>query len=227
MPITCVLFDFAWTTFAPSPDEWVRPAAEQAGVETSPAEAVRIIADFDSALRRTVVDPAHVARDLDPNVHRQSITTILGEIDGVGPEFAIALYEAMTSAAGWSPYPDVLPTLQALRSAGLRIGVVSNIGWDIRKSFVHHGLEDLIDAFILSYEVGHAKPAREIWAAALSAMGAAADETIMVGDHPAGDGGAAVAGIPALILPLVLTSAHPRGLDLVLAATGAPAIRAS
>lgn len=219
MAITCVLFDFAWTTFAPSPERWVLPAAERVDVTVSPADAERIIADFDEALRRTVTDPAHVARDLDTDVHRQSITTILGGIDGVGPDFAIALYEAMTAADGWSPYPDVRPTLESLRSAGARIGIVSNIGWNIRKSFVHHGLADLVDAFVLSYEVGHVKPEPAIWAAALDALGATAGETLMVGDHPAGDGGAATAGIPALVLPLVLTPQQPRGLDLVLSAT--------
>lgn len=219
-PITAVLFDFAWTTFAPSVEDWVLAAAEDMEVDATPDQGRRIIRRFDERLRETAVDPDHITRDLDPQVHRTAILSILTDIEGVSPAFAASLYEGMVGPRGWMPYRDTASTLERLHELGARIGVVSNIGWDIRKNFAHQGLADLVDAYVLSYEVGYTKPAPKIWAAALAALDVSPSQTLMVGDHPATDGGAVASGIAALVLPMVESPDSERGLQRVLPMVG-------
>jgi HAD superfamily hydrolase (TIGR01509 family) len=217
-PVTTVLFDFAWTLFASDPDRWVGSAAALIGREVAAGEAQRIAADFAELLRTTATDPAHIARDLDPQVWDRAILAVLQQIRGVDRPFARALHE--TRAEALEPYADTSSTLAALRARDIRLGVVSNIGWDIRKCFVRHGLDRYIDAFVLSYEVGFVKPDVRIWRTALDALAAQPDRTLMVGDHPSGDGGSVAAGIPALVLPMVSSPAQLRGFEHVLTLAG-------
>ncbi len=212
--ITCVLFDFAWTLFAGDPDEWVRGAAAAIGRPVAPGEPEMISAELAERLRSTATDPDHIGRDLDPEVFALALPAILRQIPGVEPEFAAALFE--NHLASLIPYADVPATLATLRERGVRVGIVSNYGQDIRPAFARHGLDGLVDAYVISYEVGFVKPELEMWRTALKIMQAEPEQTLMVGDHAAGDGGAIVAGITALILPLVPSPRLPRGLDRVL-----------
>ncbi|MGV9766075.1 HAD family hydrolase [Micromonospora tulbaghiae] len=212
-PVTTVLFDFAWTLFARNSERWVGNAAASVGRTLAAGEAHRIAGDFAELLRKTATDPAHIARDLDPRVWDRAILTVLEQIPGVDQALASVLHE--THAEAIEPYADTVATLSALRDSGVRIGVVSNVGWDIRKCFARHGIDGHVDAFVLSYEVGFVKPDPRIWVAALEALHAEPGQTLMVGDHPAGDGGSVVAGIPALILPMVSSPAQNRGFEYV------------
>jgi HAD superfamily hydrolase (TIGR01509 family) len=212
--ITCVLFDFAWTLFAGDPDAWVHGAAAQIGRPVTPGEPEMISAEFAERLRSTANDPNHIRRDLDQAVFGHALPAILRQIPGVTPEFADALFENYLPSL--APFTDVHDTLTELRARGVRVGIVSNFGRDIRPAFERHGLDGLVDAFVISYEVGFVKPEPEMWHTALKILQAEPEQTLMVGDHAAGDGGAIVAGITALVLPLVPTPRLPRGLDRVL-----------
>jgi putative hydrolase of the HAD superfamily len=211
--LTTVLFDFAWTLFACDPDKWVSEAAALIGRPVTSGEPERITAEFAELLRATAADPEHIARDLDPVVWDRAILTVLQQIRGVDVRFANALRE--THSAAVQPYADTEATLAALKANGIRVGVVSNIGWDIRKCFVRHGIDQYVDLFVLSYEVGAVKPDERIWRAALDGLGAVPQETLMVGDHPSGDGGSVIAGIAALVLPMVSSPRDKRGFDHV------------
>jgi HAD superfamily hydrolase (TIGR01509 family) len=101
---------------------------------------------------------------------------------------------------GWSPYADTEATLRGLRAAGVPVAVVSNIGFDIRPLFKAWDLLDLVDAFVLSYEVGHCKPDLAIFSRACAELGVAPERAVMVGDTPA-DAAAVRAGLSALVLP--------------------------
>ncbi|SBT40514.1 HAD family hydrolase [Micromonospora auratinigra] len=213
-PVTTVLFDFAWTLFARDSERWVGNAAASIGRTLADGEAHRFAGDFAELLRETATDSAHIARDLDPRVWDRAILAVLEQIPGVDQALASALHD--THAEAIEPYADTVATLSALRDSGVRIGVVSNVGWDIRTCFARHGLDGHVDAFVLSYEVGFVKPDPRIWGAALEALRATPRQTLMVGDHPAADGGSVSAGIPALILPMVDSPAQQRGFDTVL-----------
>ena len=117
-------------------------------------------------------------------------TDIAGRADAVSAR--------VLEPAGWILYADALPTISALRAAGVSVGVLSNIGFDIRPHLNAWGLGDL--PATLSYEIGRTKPDPKIFLAACAAVGAAPERTLMVGDTPK-DAGAVTAGLKAFIVP--------------------------
>ena len=50
-------------------------------------------------------------------------------------------------------YPDTAAVLRAARDAGLTVGVLSNIGYDIRPAFEREGVADLVDHALLKPEL--------------------------------------------------------------------------
>lgn len=120
------------------------------------------------------------------------------------------LYDRHMSPAAWRPYPDAAEVLAELRARGVPVAVVSNIGWDLRPVFAAHGLAELVDAFVLSYEFGRQKPDPAIFLAACEALGVAPQDTLMVGDDREADGGAAALGCPVHFVDHLLTAYHRR-----------------
>lgn len=109
--------------------------------------------------------------------------------------------------------------LAAIRARGVRIALVSDIHFDLRADLAEHGIAELIDAYVLSFEHGFQKPDPRMFTLALDAVGIEPGEALMVGDRASHDGGAASVGIATLILPM-LTELVPRGLDVVLRLVG-------
>ena len=98
--------------------------------------------------------------------------------------------------------PGAPETLDALRAAGLRVGICSNAPYRpdaLRAQLVQLGLADRLDSATYSAEVGWRKPAGQLFAAALTALGTSAEMTVMVGDAVREDvGGAQAAGMRAI-----------------------------
>jgi len=240
-----VLFDFAGTLLVPVPaTEWVREvtgalgrdldeaagaaADHDAGADHDAvgdlAAGVDLAARLEQAGRPGGPEPAHVPpelaadyarRDVSVQLHRSAYAGLLGSVTGPGSALTTALYDAGTQPSGWTPYPDAGPTLAALRDDGVRIAVVSNVGFDLRAVFAGHGLAGLVDEWVLSCELGVMKPAAEIFTAALRQLGVAAADALMVGDNPRADGGAVDVGIRTLVLPYS-PARQPHGLAAVL-----------
>jgi putative hydrolase of the HAD superfamily len=109
--------------------------------------------------------------------------------------------ETMMAAIRFRAFPDAIPALGSLRERGLALVCVSN--WDVSLTRVLErcGLGGLLDGVVTSAAVGAAKPATEIFAAALKLAGCEPAEALHVGDTPDEDlAGAAAAGIPALLI---------------------------
>jgi len=89
------------------------------------------------------------------------------------------------------PAPDALAALQALRSAGLRTGLISNAGVTsapyLRELLAWQGFAGLLECLVFSDELELAKPDPRIFAHALSRLGVAAGEAVFVGDSPLHD----------------------------------------
>jgi putative hydrolase of the HAD superfamily len=79
-------------------------------------------------------------------------------------------------------YPESAPTLNALRGAGLAVGVCSNWGWELDPYLAEVGLLELVDAGVTSARAGARKPHPFIYAASLEALGVAPHQVIFVGD---------------------------------------------
>lgn len=197
------------------PVAWVTAAAADCGVALDRGKAT-VLADRIATAGGLpgVANPARVPpqlseawanRDLYEEAHRAAYTGLAATVPCDIPGMAEAVYARIEKPDGWQVYPDALPTLTALYAAGVKIGVVSNIGFDIRPILDAWGISGLCDAIVLSYEAGYIKPDPKIFLKACAAMGVSAERTLMVGDTAA-DAGAAKAGCTALVL-----SAAPAG----------------
>src|SRR4029077_17251013 len=99
-------------------------------------------------------------------------------------------------------YEDVLPVLERLRGAGLKIGLVSNSARDVHAFARHHALE--IDAGISSFHHGKTKPHASIFRAVLDLLEVAPSEAAMVGDTIEADiEGALALGMQAVLVDRV------------------------
>jgi HAD superfamily hydrolase (TIGR01509 family) len=153
-------------------------------------------------------------RDLSSDAHRAAYVGLAATVETGIPGLPDALYERLLRPDGWLPYADTAATLSELRAADVPVAVVSNIGFDIRPLFAAWGLADLVDAFVLSYEVGRCKPDPAIFLWACGQLGVDPERALMVGDTPA-DAAAVRAGCAALVLPAASPGA-PNGLAAVL-----------
>ena len=140
-------------------------------------------------------------RDLSAEAHRRIWTSLFARADAVVPGASSALYDRVMHPSAWRPYRDARPTLAALRARGIALGIVSNVGLDLRPVLRSHGMLDLIDTLALSYEHGAAKPAPSLFRSACAALGVPPERTLMVGDDPATDGEAGAAGLQVFVLP--------------------------
>jgi HAD superfamily hydrolase (TIGR01549 family) len=80
-------------------------------------------------------------------------------------------------------FDDVLPCLERLHAAALRIGLVSNTSRALDRAMAHFGLTPYVDAAVASAQVGIMKPEPEIFLVALDQIGARPEEAAMVGDN--------------------------------------------
>ena len=97
-------------------------------------------------------------------------------------------------------WEESIPTLRELRARGIRTAIVSNCDHGTRGVVERLGLEEEVDAVILSFEVGMAKPAEGIYRAALDALGAQPHQALFVDDQVGYCDGAARLGIATALL---------------------------
>ena len=208
--IEAVLFDFHGTLAqVEEPVAWVTKAASACGTTLERVRATSLADRLVTAGRpggdRPARIPPHLAevwadRDLYPEAHRAAYVglteTVSTGIDGLDD----ALYDRVVDADGWVGYSDTVPVLTRLRAAGIPTAIVSNIGFDLRPIAEALGFADLVDAMVLSYEVGRTKPDPAIFMMACETLRVDPERVLMVGDTPA-DAGATAAGCLTLVLP--------------------------
>jgi putative hydrolase of the HAD superfamily len=197
--LRAVLFDVDFTLARPGPelgpDGYVR-AGERHGLslEASRYEAARDAALVD--LRR------HPELEHDDEIWFRFTERI---VRGMGGDADSAYDCAIEITRGWERhenfelYEDVPQALAALRTAGLRIGLVSNSARDVREFARHHALD--VDAGISSFHHGRTKPHASIFRAVLDLLDTEPAEAAMVGDTIADDiEGARALGMQAILL---------------------------
>jgi putative hydrolase of the HAD superfamily len=90
---------------------------------------------------------------------------------------------------------DTVPFLEWLRSRGAATALVSNCADTTRGLLGYLGIIPLVDAVVLSCEVGSMKPYPEIYATALEELGVAAVDAVFIDDQPTFCVGAEAVGI--------------------------------
>jgi HAD superfamily hydrolase (TIGR01509 family) len=213
-PIRGVIFDFH-STLGEELDRpgWIRAAWARLGRggEPDPRLAADLAAHLEVLWEHGVRLDPESTRDLSAADHRRVFGEAVAVLPGVEPDLVEALYATMPRQ--WVAYTDAEPVLRELKRRGIRVVVLSNIGFDIADHLAEV-LPGLIDGVVLSYQVGVVKPDPKIFQYALDALGVPASEALMVGDSWRADAGAAEVGIRTLVLPRTTGPVH--GLDLVL-----------
>ncbi|GAB7189955.1 HAD-IA family hydrolase [Kineococcus sp. NUM-3379] len=200
MTFTSVIFDWRGTLVTTlSWQGWAEEALRRAGREDFTAHVDKVL----QALR--AVDPGEARLDApgvdcDADLHRETYFGVFADA-GFDRELSEALYAVESDHRHNRFASDAVETLQQLRSAGVRVAVLSDVHFDIRPAFAGAGMEGLVDTFVLSFEQGVQKPDPVMFAAALEGLGAAAEDALMVGDRSRPDGAAVECGITTLLLP--------------------------
>ncbi|MFE0516474.1 HAD family hydrolase [Streptomyces sp. NPDC058964] len=231
--MAAVLFDFSGTLFRiESAESWLRAVLAEASLTLTASELAEKAAALEVAgalpggappveLPRELVG-VWAVRDESAELHRAAYTGLSRRVALPDPALHDALYERHKSPAAWSPYPDAAQVLSTLRERGIAVGVVSNIGWDVRPVFREHGLDGHVDTYVLSYEHGVQKPDSRLFSVACEALGADPREVLMVGDSRSADGGAAALGCRVHFVDHLPVTERPDALLPVLDLMGRP-----
>lgn len=187
MPETrAVIFDFDGTLFSRDQstvylsDAANRYAAKFGSEISTDDLAARIFRDANipGTLRHRISLDQEVPKEIYRRM--QAVADNLFAPDGLG----IDLYAREIDPSRWYPDPELMETLEALRSNGIKIGLLSNCGWDVTSVLQLHGLTEYFDALVLSYQIGHRKPEPEAFQIACDQLNVNPRNAIMVGDKP-------------------------------------------
>lgn len=129
----------------------------------------------------------------------------LGEFDNFD-DFFDELFGYFGDPANWAPLPETHTVLRRLKETNLKLGIISNFDYRLYRILEGLELRPFFDNITISSEAGFAKPSREIFAAALSAMGLESAEALHVGDSEHMDvRGAQAAGLHPILIDVGLT----------------------
>ena len=117
-------------------------------------------------------------------------------------------------------FDDTVPFFEWLRAQGILIALVSNCGDATRGLLEHLGVVPLVDAVVLSCEVGSAKPSPEIYVTALADLGVAAADAVFIDDQPTYCVGAEAVGVR----PIQITREGVTAVSAINAINGAPVV---
>ena len=199
MSFSGVIFDFHRTlVVADSLDTWLHHAAVESGQTIDPEDVLPVLRQVWT---RAAIRYPDTFWDLDPTTHRRAFQNVLTEETPCAPALAQALYDVMSDH--WVPVPGAIELLKILKAAGTKVGLMSNTALDLRPRLLELGILPYLDTVVLSFEEGLVKPDPAIFCLAASRLGTLPADTIYVGDTPASDGGAVMAGMTCILVPTV------------------------
>jgi putative hydrolase of the HAD superfamily len=205
--IKAVFFDFFNTlvTYQPPREQVYTNICSQYGIHVEPKALSKplIVADlfWRDEERRSPIDnrpPQEQAAFWSKYI----IKALNGAGVEISPDLALQVLLKMKEMK-WDfvRYDDTLKTLETLKDRGLILGLISNAGKNMDKTYEDLGLLKYLDYFVTSFEVGYDKPQPEIFLAALQKAQLKAEETLYVGDQYDIDiVGAKGVGITAVLL---------------------------
>ncbi len=192
-PIQLVLFDLgstliyersAWDGLFTRADVALWQALRNYGVMLRASEVYG-----ESSTLFEIYNKAH--RTEQNNLNEPTTAAVLDELlRGKGYELSREqLREALramysVTQANWEAEEDALPTLEALKRAGYRIGLISNAADDDNTQALidKAKLRSLLEYIISSAQFGRRKPDPSIFRSALDYFGIPGEQAVMVGD---------------------------------------------
>ncbi len=142
-------------------------------------------------------------RDLFVSAYRQGLPRLpsVGHDTALADRLAAAIYDGYQDTRHWGLYPDVVPTLEALRRAGLCMGIISDWGHGLEAIVLELELHAYLEFLVVSSRVGVSKPDPAVFAMALDRIGVLPERAIYVGDTYLKDVlGARAAGLAPVLL---------------------------
>jgi putative hydrolase of the HAD superfamily len=177
-----VFFDVDFTLIYPGPT-FQGPGYERFcgryGMAVDPAR-------FNDAVRAaaSILDEAH-DHIYDPALFVRYTRRIIEGMGGCGERIdacAEEIYAEWAACHHFELYDDVTPMLRELATRGIRVGLISNSHRSLDEFQAHFALDGLIAGALSSSDHGFLKPHPSIFEAALSLLGVAPGESVMVGD---------------------------------------------
>lgn len=112
-----------------------------------------------------------------------------------------AIEAAFMRRSAWFLFPDVVPAVEALRAAGVRLGVISNWVWGGPELLHDMRLAHHFESVVISARVGYQKPDPGIFEYALREMRVTPEKAVHVGDNYVADvQGARCVGITPVLI---------------------------
>lgn len=203
-----VLFDLNGTLLDPGAIAEPFGAPAQLGAEVLDDAVWQAMADTLTGVYRPLPDYVRAALE-----RRVDLDALQGD----------AIEDALARAAAMPPYPEAAAALDALRAAGLRVGVLTNSASEAaERALASAGLGDRIELVAGSDAVGAYKPDPRVYAHGVQRTGVAAGEVVLVAAHWWDVMGAARAGLRGAWVArreraLLATVSEPdyRGVDLL------------
>ena len=208
MSLLAVLFDVDFTLARPGPElgpeGYVRAGARH-GLTLDPGRYEEGRLGAVAALER------HPEFEHDDAIWFAFTERIILGMGGSSPasyDCAVEITRGWERHENFELYADVVPVLDELRTAGLKIGLVSNSARDVHAFAHHHGLD--IDAGISSFHHGKTKPHASIFRAVLDLLEVSPEQAAMVGDTIEAD----IDGALAIGMRAVLVDRHDQHPDV-------------
>ncbi|MEW6059290.1 MAG: HAD-IA family hydrolase [Actinomycetota bacterium] len=108
----------------------------------------------------------------------------LGDLGIADPGLIDTVYREFSDLANYAMFDDVVPVLEELRDAGLKLGVVSNFEEWLERLLDDLGLTPFFEVRVISGAEGMEKPDPRIFRLALDRAGVAPEVSVYVGDDP-------------------------------------------
>lgn len=207
--IKAVFFDAGETLLAPHPShhELFSMVLEEHGYRVPPETVQQIFAGmaptFVAVMDRMAVKAWSVSREASQDFWGRIYSDALDRLNVPDPGHSIfhALYERFSRYDSYRLFPECIPTLRAVREAGLVVGLISNFEEWLEGMLIEMEVSHLFDLMVISGKEGIEKPDPAIFHLALDRSGVAAEHSVYVGDHPRLDVEAAQAvGMGAVLI---------------------------
>lgn len=134
-----------------------------------------------------------------------------GHNEPLPPALGPALFQHFATAEPWQVYADVAEHLQRWRAAGLKLAVVSNFDQRLHPLLEQLQLATLLDAVVVSSQVGAAKPDPRPFQQALQLLDLPAEAAWHIGDSPEDEAGARAAGVRCVLIERRQPAGTPGG----------------
>lgn len=206
-----VFLDVGWTLVYPRDSLWEIFAAvvRDAGAELDAHGAEKLVYQLMSGRRdQALAELEAGAQYTDSDEEFVRLFEVMGRalfgmagVPGDHAALSARFLERFWTLENWTPFPDVIDSMQRLRERGVRVGILSNASSDLLDLLAALDILPHCDFTVVSAIEGTKKPDRRIFEVALGRAGAEPGEAVHVGDMYVEDiAGARAVGVRSLLM---------------------------